>query len=240
MYDFINQESIKSGALHHAYIFEGDIKKTTDKIIASFVNAGIQTESNPDFTKEEYLKFSIDDAKEFKRKNSEKSMTDNGKRFVILGMHATTREAEVPLLKLLEEPVIGTHFIIVVPRAHIFSPTVLSRAIIVKNNDEDRKSKKEYKNFVYTSYPERLEMIKEMIGSFDKEDNTVMLKKEAEELLADVEVNLSKNLKDNLEDKNIQEALEYIIELRGYMFDDGFALKNSLEALALIVPVLNK
>src|SRR3989304_2582261 len=115
--------------LHHAYLIEGGLDKA-EEIFANLSSFGIKTKGNPDLFYQTYETFGIDDARELKVIQSEKSFT--GRRFFILVIDNLTLEAMQALLKVFEEPTPGNHFFIILPAVDTVLPTLQSRFFLLK------------------------------------------------------------------------------------------------------------
>ncbi len=79
---------------------------------------------------------SIDDANSIKENANLRA--NLGQRVIIVSTNKFGREAEHALLKILEEPPVGTKIIFITPNSKMFSPTILSRVAKVKiESDRD-------------------------------------------------------------------------------------------------------
>jgi DNA polymerase III delta prime subunit len=135
------------------------------------------------------------------------------------------------MLKFFEEPSGDTHFFLIMPSAQNIIPTLKSRMIILEH-EEINNSLTNGKRFLKSSISERMEMIKELMGSISDEEKS---KIEVVKLINSIELEL-KNKTDFLKsDKKYLKVFEEIEKIRQYASDASPSLKMLLEYLALIV-----
>ena len=70
-------------------------------------------------------------ARDLKNRASESALGNTGK-FFIIDTKAIVHEAQDALLKLFEEPTVGTHFFFILPNSEILKDTFRSRFQIVR------------------------------------------------------------------------------------------------------------
>ncbi len=114
---------------HHAYVVEGD-REAGILAAREYANAtlGLSGEQNPDVVVFQYGLFSVDDAREVARFSSNSPVAGDQKMVVV----AATRifhEAQNALLKLFEEPPVGTTMVLSVPSLGQLLPTLRSRVL---------------------------------------------------------------------------------------------------------------
>ncbi len=114
--------------LHHAYGIEGGMStahRLADILIQRYPDAHLM--------RLEYRTFGIDDAHQLR--SMARYRTDSAKQFILITAPSLTREAQNALLKLLEEPVAGVHFCIIVPALTMLLSTLRSRLMQVRVDD---------------------------------------------------------------------------------------------------------
>lgn len=122
----------KTGYLHHAHIIEGEYGDISPRLTSSIAeHLNIETVGNPDFSSSFYKSFGIDEARALKASQMGAAYGGTRKIFII-GTESITPPAQNALLKTFEEPTLGTHFFIIIPRENMLLPTLLSRALVVK------------------------------------------------------------------------------------------------------------
>lgn len=122
----------KTGYLHHAQIIVGaynDVLPLLTKAISNHLNFEIS--ANPDFSVSFYKSFGIDEARVLRDLQTKVAYGGDRKIFII-GTESITIPAQNALLKTFEEPTEGTHFFIIIPRADLLLPTLLSRVLIAR------------------------------------------------------------------------------------------------------------
>ncbi len=101
---------------HHAYLIIGE----AGELIADLKN------SHPSARHHKFERLGIDDSRALAADQSQTAWSGEIKLFILEIVDATV-EAQNALLKMLEEPTAGTHFILIVPSAEILLSTVRSR-----------------------------------------------------------------------------------------------------------------
>ncbi len=206
---------------HHTYGVEShglkieDFEKLIDKNRFSCVFA------------RHYDFFKVDDAREIKLLQSEK--TDKESLFIISFTHINN-ETQNTLLKMLEEPNIGTTFFFIFPNSKNLLETVLSRMeLIFLNRVLDTEARKiNFKDFLECSLIKRFDFIKEITNK-KKSDQNKFLKSDLQGFLDDLEIFFIRQ-KPN-EKRN--DSLKNILLAREYMKSNSSSLKMILDMLAI-------
>lgn len=119
---------------HHAYVVEGDREAG---ILAAREYAretlGLSGEHNPDVVVFQYGLFSVDDAREVARFASNSPVAGE-KKMVVVAATRIFHEAQNALLKLFEEPPVGTTMVLSVPSLGQLLPTLRSRVLTLSND----------------------------------------------------------------------------------------------------------
>ncbi len=154
----------KTGYLHHAHIIEGVNDVVAPALVLALArHLGIETKGNPDLTVAYYEALGVDEARTLKDMQT-RAAFDGARKIFIIGAKSFTHEAQNALLKTFEEPTIGTHFFIILPRAEILLPTLLSRVLVVspKGGAPEDESKALAEKFLDASLEDRFAMIKKL------------------------------------------------------------------------------
>ena len=116
--------------LHHAYLLVGDHAAIVPGLLA-FIEQELKmrAQGNPDLLQATHDTFGVDDARELARAALRRSL--GGRAVFVLTVRSFTHEAQNALLKLIEEPIPGTHFFFIVPNTATLLPTLLSRFVVV-------------------------------------------------------------------------------------------------------------
>lgn len=213
--------------LHHAYICEGDKDDIYNQICHFCQNdLAFEIQANPDFVYQQYDKFLISDARRLSDIQMNKT-TDRGRKIYIISFNFITREAQNALLKVLEEPTEGTHFFFITSSAHIFLPTVLSRANVIslKKNEYE-----EELDFLKKSLKQKMDFITKLVSDIKDEKKSkfeaiLFARKVAFELYQE-----SKKKKDYQKMSKLKE-IDKIID---YLHGNGSSVKQLLEYLVLL------
>jgi len=223
----------KSKNLHHAYFLVGDMEKIFLKL-RDFLEKSlkIKTSGNPDFWHGKFDNLTIDNARDITESSNRKSFEKNpssraelatGLRVFIIQTNSINHEAQNSLLKVFEEPTVGTHFFIISPQ-DVLLPTLRSRMQVVFHNSE---LKDDSKSIFSMSFKDRLEKVKEITEAIKDEEKT---KQDAIALLNQIERELY--------DKGVEKSSDSLklCELtRKSLYDRGAPVKIILENLMLTI-----
>ena len=210
-----------SGTLHHGYLLEGEQEKVLKALLEFFERElKIITRGNPDVIVYKHTTFGIDDGRELKNRASVKTFSLSQRKIFVVTFQSITHEAQNSLLKLFEEPTPNTHFFLITATAEVFLPTLKSRLFIVSDTTrrKDDKSPQFAKQFIKSSKPARIKLLKDIIDSKDKRRAIAFLGELEEVLYCQ---------KDH--------GLEQIEICRRYLYDRSPQVKMLLEHIALTV-----
>jgi hypothetical protein len=203
---------------HHAYYIEGPL--------SDFEH--YRADAEP-FWAKKFDAFGIDDA----RKLAEfASLKNNAEALFLLGISSVTAEAQQALLKLFEEPVPGTTFILVLPHG-VLLPTLRSRMLPYPAREVPRPAdapehagRALAESFLKAPQKSRSEMIARLLK--DEEG----ARERAREFVDALEAALAPRLAD----PKAREGLQDIARVRDYLRDRSPSIKMLLEYLALCLP----
>lgn len=153
----------KTGYLHHAHVIEGVHEVVAPALVLALArHLGIETKGNPDLTIQYHESLGVDEARVLKDMQTRAAFGGARKIFVI-GAKSFTHEAQNALLKTFEEPTADTHFFIILPRAEMLLPTLLSRVLVVSGTSApEDESKALAEKFLDGSLEDRFAMIKKL------------------------------------------------------------------------------
>src|SRR3989344_2876018 len=117
--------------LHHAYLIEGAREEILAGLLDFLKGAGMPIRGNPDFMHLHVDAFKMEDARNLKAYQQEKSFSADKKVFVI-SANSILLEAQNTLLTVFEEPIPGTHFFVIVPDTHSLIRTLVSRFYVLR------------------------------------------------------------------------------------------------------------
>lgn len=153
-------------------------------------------QNNPDFLLLENLNFGIDEARNFGAWIINKPLVGEVKVAILL-VKSITHEAQNALLKILEEPPIGTYIFIQVGSLGGILPTFLSRLRIL-NVPKEFSDTSGGSEFLKGDIKKKFLIIKTLARKVDKS--------EMQKLIGNLEENAYKTSSDNLDLKNILKA----------------------------------
>lgn len=217
-----NLHMLPEGNLHHAYFIEGE-KRAVLAEIEEFLKKvlGMADRSHPDIHVREHQSFGIDESKMLQNMQSMKPVAGAKKIFIIV-VESMTNEAQNSLLKVFEEPTVGTHFFIISSSQRILLPTLRSRvAVITHHSAKNLSSEEKAKDFISMSPRERLAYVSEIIEEKDRA--------KAENFLNAIVSMLHK--------KKVKEKgneVKEILSLSKYLKDRSPSLKLILERISLL------
>ncbi|MEK7148567.1 MAG: hypothetical protein AAB770_01485 [Patescibacteria group bacterium] len=232
--DHIFEHYKKTGYLHHAHIIEGAYADIVPKLLFSISkNLGIETKGNPDLSVKLYESLGIDEARELKDAQT-RAAFGGGRKIFISGAESFTHEAQNALLKTFEEPTEGTHFFIIIPRAEMLLPTLLSRVLVVsgKSVPEDD-AKKLAEKFIDSSLEDRFVIAKKMA---DKKDRETADRELFRRMLDHIERILYTRTVGNKDDTT-SNIFREIFHAKTYLANRGSSPKMLLEHIAIVLPV---
>ena len=215
----------ESGKLHHAYCLVGDTENIIVKLISFLEDiVGLKTSSNPDFRLGKFSTLTTEQARELAEKQNAKDF-GSGRKIFILQTEIITEEAQNALLKVFEEPTVGTHFFVITPQ-DILLPTLRSRMNMFKvENSKDIKP--ENRNILDLKIGEKMSLVKEMTDSISDEEKT---KQDAIQLLNQIEKELY--------ERGVEvskKSLEVTSLARSFLYDRGAPIKMILENVMLSI-----
>lgn len=228
---------------HHAYVITGSVKKTKVDLIHFLNKKGIKTEGNPDFWISEYDNASVEDIRGMIDLASRHAVNEDGKRYFVLVLNeGISHSGQNALLKILEEPNLGSHFFILISSSSNLLPTVLSRVHVLKDLAEGESEKELSENvtkFLKSGIPSRLEMVKSLLSDLSDENITFS---DIENFVNEIEKQSYQKIKSlmnedsKLEKINNVKTLETILLTQNYLRDPSSSTKILLESLALNLP----
>ena len=209
---------------HHANIIIGkeDYRNFVFDILLKDLN--FDTKANPDFLLMESETFGIDDSRNMKKWVSGKPLLGEIKACLIV-TNSITLEAQNALLKVLEEPPMGTYIFINIDSLGNLLPTFLSR---VKVLDTSVVSEKLDSEFLDSNIKKKLTLIRSLTKNKDK---TPM-----KELLKNLEEIAYKNYaKDIAGDVAKAKAMKNILTAKIFASSRGSSPKMLLEWLSCVL-----
>lgn len=235
--------------LHHAYLIEGNKADVLPELFSFLSEIGIETKANPDFTHIDIDNFKIDEALMLKNMSMQMSF-GGGRKVFIVSVNSFSPDAQNSMLKMFEEPVVNTHFFIIVPEVDALIKTLISRFYLVKNENENI-FVGGAENFLSSSYSQRIEYIKNLLAEVnDSEDEdeeetekTLVLESKRSKAL-----NFLNSLEFSLHNKMSKMPIgmsktvfdtavfEQIFQARKYIRQPGSSAKMLLESVALSIP----
>lgn len=232
-------EHLDKNNLHHAYLIEGTREEIEPKIFKFIENLGIKTSGNPDFYHISVDSFKIEDARNLKSIEYEKSFAQgssgkSAKKIFVISANNFLLEAQNSLLKIFEEPIENTHFFIITPNTDILLRTLVSRFYLIKTKGEFGSELKEAEKFITSPLKNRIDFIKEMLIESEDVSSKDFTKSKALKFINALETILHKRL----EQKNLSDTSFFyqIFKVREFLNQPGSSVKSLMESVALIIP----
>ena len=223
-------DSYKSSKnLHHAYFLVGNMEEIFLKL-KDFLEkeVGVEVMGNPDFWCGKFNTLNVENAKIIADSQERKTFESHlearlpSKKIFIIQTDFITEEAQNSLLKVFEEPTVGTHFFIISPQDNLLTTLRSRMQIIMSRTVLDSKSK-----ILNMEIAERLEKVKEITDMIKDEEKT---KQDAITLLNQIETELH-----DMGVEKSAKALEICESARASLYDRGAPIKMILEQVMLSV-----
>lgn len=207
--------------LHHAYCLIGPAQEIFSSL-KFFLERDLQIQvvGNPDFWHADFGSFGVEESRGLINRQMLKS-AGGGKKIIIVKTPSITWEAQNALLKVFEEPTVGTHFFLVLPSAERLLPTFKSRVVIVPfAGSTAHNSLTEAKKFLSVSLAQKFEISKKIAESKDARLAIDFLDLVERELAHESVV------------KN-QKSLSIVLQAKSYLNDRSPAIKMLLDWVAM-------
>jgi hypothetical protein len=194
---------------HHSSLFEGEKEIILSEIKEEIEEkTGIPFEKNVDVFEFHFDNLLIDHTHKIKEADIKSSFTQDNK-VIIISFESITREAQNALLKVLEEPMGNSRFVLITRTKEILLPTIISRVQIIRHSSfATRKETINIKEFIDSTTSKRLEMVSLLLKEISEE---IKPKKEAYFFLLELKQyieNQTENEKKNL--KTLLNVVQYI------------------------------
>lgn len=204
--------------LAHAYMVRGDVSTLfppLKKIITERAGGG----SSPDVWSRSFETLTVDDARSVASFAYLRPVGDT--KYIVLACKSVTDEAQHALLKVVEEGVGHSTFILLVPPGAFILPTLLSRCVTLKETGGGAEHKDEAKAFLSLSYAERIAQVEALAKAQDRESARTLVQGLLE--LAE-------------ENKYGKEILRDLLEADQFLAGSGSSIKSVVGHLALTLP----
>ncbi|MFA6278733.1 MAG: hypothetical protein WCS97_02730 [Candidatus Paceibacterota bacterium] len=238
---------------HHAFVIEAEAEEGIEVAQAWAVRElGMKIENNPDVVVLCYGLLTVDDARKVFEVASGAAFVGE-QRVIIIAASRAYHEAQNALLKLFEEPPVGTYLFFVLPSLGGLLPTLRSRVQILNpcrdvrrpTSDVGRRTSyipKAAEEFMKASKEKRSVIIKRLTSGKDEEERRE-LRDEAIAILNGVEAVAYQRRGDTLQQgvtspfpQGVILLLSDIAILRGHLYDRSAPVKMILEHLSLVIP----
>ncbi|MDB4984267.1 MAG: putative polymerase delta subunit [Patescibacteria group bacterium] len=215
--------------LSHATIVTGNRTSNLEHAKDFLMAQGIEVQGNSDVFVYDQESLGIDPVRdEIVRFVSSKKVTES--RVVILSFDRATTEAQNALLKSIEEPQVGTYFLILVPNADSLLPTIRSRAQMIAGDAIAGITRLDATDFLKSNLAGRFALVESFVKNKKDEEN--LSKSEVIAFLDHVEKNLwEKGNRD-------EQLFADIRKMREYANIRGASHRVILDYIGMIAPVL--
>ncbi len=234
------KEHLDKNNLHHAYLIEGEKEKILPEIFDFLEEINIKIAGNPDFYHITIDNFKIDEAFDLRAMSSDRGFSPSKKIF-LLCVNTISLDAQNVLLKMFEEPILNTHFFLIVPDSNALLKTLVSRFYSVSARATLAEEAKNAEKFIAMSLRERIEYLKILLAEPEEEDEegseivvTDSARSKALQFLNALElvlhrIFLSKTVFDT-------RFFEHFFRVRESLRMPGSATKTLMESVVLLIP----
>lgn len=212
---------------HHAQFVPGKREDSLKKILSFLDTEGVAVKANPDVLIIQTETFGINESKSLKSFQSVKPF-GRGSKYVVISFFSITREAQNALLKIFEEPIGKTRFLVAAPSFEILLPTLQSRFELVRTDRPSGKSNFDGQAFMASTIRKRVETIQVI---FEKKD-----KEKAIELLDAIETAVQNSRL--YKTKEFQSVVTDILSAKKELRGRSPSVKMLLEHIAYSLPVV--
>lgn len=216
---------------HHAFVIEAGAQEGIMCALAwTKRELGMCAEGNPDIVVLSHGLLSVDDARRISELAAGAPIAGEH-RVIIIAANRAYHEAQNALLKVFEEPPIGTHLFLIFPMLGGLLPTLRSRVQVLEACVAEQHAPllESAREFIIATKENRATLIKRLTSGKDDEKKR-LLRDEALALVNGIEQAASGNVEKN------QGLLSDIAVLRSYFYDRSVPVKMILEHLALVTP----
>ncbi len=233
------RESYKNtGNLHHAYCLVGVrdvVRNELHTFLANDLKMSVQ--GNPDIWNFVGDSLGIDESRTLKISHTDRAFASGGKRIFILSLNTMGHEAQNSLLKVLEEPVEGSHFFFILPTSKVLLPTLRSRMVIITHEsfgagDSQSDLAKSARDFIKGPLSARLEFAK---GTAEKVSESLETRAGVAEFISCLERELYALSKKKATEAKALSALKEVLLAKKYINDRSSSVKMLLEHTALML-----
>lgn len=169
---------------HHAYLRTGDIEAGIAAALSyGERELGLASIGNPDVVVYRYAHFPVEDARRVVQSAAQKPLGE--RRLIVIAAERLFHEAQNALLKVFEEPAVGTTLVLVVPAEGQVLATMRSRLMPLPEEESDVR---EPHSFVAAGDAERKKMIEKLLArsKSDKDEEKQAARAEAIRIVEDL------------------------------------------------------
>ena len=214
--------------LSHATIITGNISENLMRVKTYLKENNISYEANPDVICFESEQLLMNDALSVIQNAQQTSFSKH--RMMILAVHRIGHDVQNKLLKTLEEPHPGTHFILLVPNTHQILDTIISRTHVILGVHAPGASRLTAEDFLSKSLSERFDLVE--TWAKNKKDENNLDKSEVIALCDSLEKKIWK------QGNRDEQLFTDISMVREYAAIRGASHRVLLDFLAIRCPVL--
>ncbi len=218
---------------HHAYVLESEVEAGVAQAHALVARElELEAKGNPDVITLRYGLLSVEDARHIITLVGQAPVA-GAHKVLVIAAERMYHEAQNALLKVFEEPPLGTYLFLILPTLGGLLPTLRSRVHIlpgVARRSSTQEIPEIATQFMKAAKEKRSALIKKLSSGKDEEERRAY-REEAIALVNGLERALRAQGLERHED-----TLREISTLRPYLYDRSAPVKQILEHLSLVVP----
>lgn len=216
----------KDNKIHHFCLIKGETDSINNFLIENLEKEFNVSRKQGNLIIENYESLLVDDARDIKEKTIRKNK-ENTKTFYLLNLSSLNNNSQNALLKILEEPPVGTYFIITLPNFSAILDTIKSRSVLIDANDLLIQDFTEVIELLKMNYGERISWVKKIIQGIKDEK---ISKNKVSKIIKQTVLYLN-------QEKYSKEIIYKIDSLNKNLQNTGVSLKIILEAYILFLPI---
>lgn len=217
---------------HHAYLVCGNYGASS--AILSWLQQMGMVKSIADVAHLQFSTFGIDDARQIKFDQVEKTVA-LGKRIFIIETTAVTHEAQDALLKVFEDPSADSVFFFIIENGQSLRDTFKSRFAVLVYGDGITLLTDSAREFVSANVSGRFKIVTSLLKRHESDEDSALLRRDALSLLSGIETLYTRLPRAEM-NGSCADFYQDLLMNKSFLSDRSASVKMILEYCALTIP----